>query len=100
MSLTSRGWLASGNWGGNSAVIACSAAGDFLATSQPTRITFEVTGSGATSRQTVLSVEPNGTIRLTPLAAAPDSPQAGQLYFDSTLSQFRGYTGTQWVAMN
>lgn len=100
MSLLSRGWLASGSWGGNSAAIACTAAGDFLASSQPTRITFEVTGSGATSRQTVLSVEPNGTIRLTPLAMAPDSPQAGQLYFDSTLGQFRGYTGAQWVGLS
>ena len=34
-----------------------------------------------------------------PLASAPSSPQAGLVYFDTTLDKFGVYDGTQWVYM-
>lgn len=32
--------------------------------------------------------------------SAPSSPSAGQIYFDTALGQFRGYTGSDWVDLS
>lgn len=39
-------------------------------------------------------------VRIENLAAAPSSPVAGQIYFDTTLDQFGVYDGTTWVYLS
>ena len=43
----------------------------------------------------VMRVKQNGQVRFVPLASAPASPQAGDVYYDSTLNKLRVYT-TAW----
>lgn len=45
-------------------------------------------------------VKATGSIRLLPLAADPAGPEAGELYFNSTTSKFRGHTGSGWVDLH
>jgi hypothetical protein len=56
-----------------------------------------------------LSLNPTGTgkvmvggdsLVVTSKSSTPNSPIAGQIYFDSVLGQFRGYNGTSWVALS
>jgi hypothetical protein len=43
-----------------------------------------------------LRVKGNGQVRFVPLAAAPGSPEAGDVYYDSTTNKLRCYNGTTW----
>jgi hypothetical protein len=43
-----------------------------------------------------LRVKTNGQVRFIPLAAAPGSPEAGDVYYDSTTNKLRCYNGTTW----
>jgi hypothetical protein len=43
-----------------------------------------------------LRVKANGQVRFVPLAAAPGSPEAGDVYYDSTTNKLRCYNGTIW----
>lgn len=45
---------------------------------------------------TRLNVKANGQVRFVPLAAAPGSPEAGDVYYDSTTNKLRCYNGTTW----
>ena len=39
---------------------------------------------------------PTLTLRLEPIATAPSSPAAGDIYFDSVIKKLRVYDGTVW----
>jgi len=91
-----RGWT-SGGAGGNAAAVQMLAAENFTAAAQGTAISFETTPLGTAARRPVVTFQPNGALRLMPLAAAPASPQAGEVYFDQSLAAFRGWTGTVWT---
>jgi hypothetical protein len=41
-------------------------------------------------------IKAGGQVRFVPLAAAPASPQAGDVYYDSTTNKLRCYNGTIW----
>ena len=41
-------------------------------------------------------VKPGGQVRFVPLASAPASSQAGDVYYDSTTNKLRCYNGTTW----
>lgn len=43
----------------------------------------------------VMRVKQNGQVRFVPLSSAPASPQAGDVYYDSTINKLRVYT-TAW----
>jgi len=40
-----------------------------------------------------------GTLILPMLASAPASPQAGQVYYDTTTNMINFYNGTAWIAL-
>ena len=47
-----------------------------------------------------LRVKSTGGVRYVPLAAAPATPQEGEVYFDSTMKKLRVYDGTAWADLN
>ena len=49
--------------------------------------------TNATERMRIKST---GQVRFVPLAAAPGSPEAGDVYYDSTTNKLRCYNGTTW----
>ena len=50
---------------------------------------------GYDTTQERMRIKPTGQIRFVPLSSAPASPQAGDVYYDSTLNKLRVYT-TAW----
>jgi hypothetical protein len=44
----------------------------------------------------VMRLKSTGSVRFIPLASAPASPQAGDVYYDSTTNKLRCYNGTTW----
>jgi len=64
---------------------------------------LKLTATGATSTMQLstnaterMRVKANGQVRFIPLAAAPGSPEAGDVYYDSTTNKLRCYNGTTW----
>jgi hypothetical protein len=49
--------------------------------------------SGGSSR---FRIKTSGGIRYVPLSSAPDSPEAGEVYYDSSLNKLRCYNGSTW----
>jgi 6-phosphogluconolactonase (cycloisomerase 2 family) len=43
-------------------------------------------------------VKDNGVVRFVPLSADPTSPQAGDVYYHTTLNKLRVYNGSRWVS--
>ncbi|MDO1559024.1 DUF2793 domain-containing protein [Brevundimonas sp. 2R-24] len=84
---------------GNAVAFQLIAEETFTATAHGTAISFETTPLGSVARRTTVRFQPNGALRLMPLSSPPDAPQAGEVYFDSTLSAFRGFDGAAWVAL-
>jgi hypothetical protein len=44
----------------------------------------------------VMRLKSTGSVRFIPLASAPASPEAGDVYYDSTTNKLRCYNGTTW----
>ena len=63
-------------------------------------IKFQVAATGtagaACTLSDVLHVRLNGATRFVPMASAPTSPVAGDVYFDSGLAKLRCYDGSAW----
>jgi hypothetical protein len=78
----------------NQLITAADASGSYL------NATFSTGGSAVLRLQTAgterLRVKANGQVRFVPLAAAPGSPEAGDVYYDSTTNKLRCYNGTTW----
>ena len=78
----------------NQLVTAADASGSYL------NATFSTGGSAVLRLQTAgaerLRVKSTGQVRFVPLAAAPGSPEAGDVYYDSTTNKLRCYNGTTW----
>ena len=47
-----------------------------------------------------LRVKSTGGVRYVPLAAAPTTPEEGEVYFDSTTKKLRVYDGTAWADLH
>lgn len=72
---------------------------------------YQVIDSGSTGGTTALPIRFNSegylgsftikkqSIVLNTTATAPASPSAGEIYFDSTTNQFKGYNGTSWSVL-
>lgn len=56
--------------------------------------------SGSTTQVERMRARNNGAVRLIPRATSPGSPLAGDMYYDSALSQFRGWTGASWTVFS
>lgn len=95
-----RGWHSGGALGGNTAALQLVAAETFTASAQGSHVAVETTPLGGTARRSVATFQANGAVRLVPLTAAPLLPSPGELYFDSTLGKFRGYTGSTWIDLH
>ncbi len=53
------------------------------------------TGGNGTAPERV-RIKSTGSVRFVPLSSAPASPEAGDVYYDSTLSKLRCYDGAAW----
>jgi hypothetical protein len=53
--------------------------------------------TGGTER---LRAKSGGAIRFVPLTAAPGSPEAGDVYYNSTTNKLQVYNGTTWQDCN
>lgn len=71
----------------------------FTSTAQGTAITFETAPVGSATRRAVVAFQANGCLNLVPMASAPSSPVAGDIYFNSTIGQFMGRTASAWVVL-
>jgi len=63
---------------------------------QDTADTLQFT-TGGTER---LRVKSTGGVKYVPLAAAPATPEEGEVYFDSTIKKLRVYDGAAWVDLH
>ncbi|OQC35320.1 MAG: hypothetical protein BWX64_02514 [Acidobacteria bacterium ADurb.Bin051] len=90
-SLTLAGGKGTGNAAGGSVVIQTSAPGASGTTLQTlaTRVTVGV------ERTTIANI-----LSLTGIAAAPGSPAAGDIVYDSVNNLFCGYNGSAWVSFS
>lgn len=94
------GYHAGGGWSPNAVAFQGAAEEAFTATAHGTRVDFATTPVGGTARRTIVQFRANGTLHLTPMSAAPSSPENGQIYYDSSTARFRGYAGGAWVDLH
>lgn len=78
------------NTGGSNLAVATGALGHYLFGAGSLPLVF---GTNSTER---FRVKETGSVRYIPLAAAPAAPEAGEVYYDSSLNKLRCYNGTIW----